>query len=154
MQEQGTFYRHVGEKIRERRGKNLSQDALAMAVGLSRSSISNIEKGRQKLLLHTLVDIADALNVEAAALLPSRATEPQIEDIGQMAQLPENERAFIQSAIGITQPEKVQHGSETKKDKGARRDAPVRGKDQRSAGAGVGHRAAKGGPDRRRLARR
>jgi transcriptional regulator with XRE-family HTH domain len=151
MQDQGAFYSQVGEKIRERRGKNLSQEALAMAVGLTRSSISNIEKGRQKLLLHTLIDIANALNVEAAALLPSRAAEVRIEDVGQLARLPENERAFIQSAIGISEAEKVQHGSETKKDKGARRDAPVRGKNHRGAGASVGHRPTKGGADRRRL---
>jgi len=47
-------------KIHARRGKSLSQDALASAVGLTRSSISNIEKGRQKPLLHTLIDISEA----------------------------------------------------------------------------------------------
>src|SRR5437879_2601330 len=60
MKDHSTFYKQVGEKIRSRRGKKLSQEALASAVGLTRTSISNIEKGRQRLLLHTLVDVADA----------------------------------------------------------------------------------------------
>src|SRR5689334_9116626 len=101
MEDQSAFYKQVGERIHAERGKNLSQEALALAVGLTRSSISNIEKGRQKLLVHTLVDIAGALKVEPAALLPSRAADVAPEDVGQLAQLPEDERSFIESAIGI-----------------------------------------------------
>lgn len=66
-----TLYRAVGERIRavrERRG--LTQGDLAAMVDLRRTSITNIEQGRQRLPIATLYDIADALGVEAVELLP------------------------------------------------------------------------------------
>jgi transcriptional regulator with XRE-family HTH domain len=48
----------------------MSQDAFAKAVGLSRTSITNIERGRQPVSLHTLYSMADILGVEAVDLLP------------------------------------------------------------------------------------
>ena len=101
MKDHHTFYEQVGAMIRSRRGKNLSQEALASAVGLTRTSISNIEKGRQRLLLHTLVDIADALKVDAAHLLPDRPVASEPVGAETLAGLPDYERAFIESAIGI-----------------------------------------------------
>jgi transcriptional regulator with XRE-family HTH domain len=66
-----TFYREVGQNVRMKREQlGLTQEALASQVALTRTSITNIEKGRQKLLLHTFVDIAHALNIEPALLLP------------------------------------------------------------------------------------
>lgn len=71
---QGEFevYAHVGREIAKcRADAGLSQAALATAIGLTRTSISNIEKGRQKMLVHTLLDIAAALSVPVASLLPT-----------------------------------------------------------------------------------
>jgi transcriptional regulator with XRE-family HTH domain len=48
----------------------MSQEAFAKAVGLSRTSITNIERGRQPISLHTLYFMADILGVEPADLLP------------------------------------------------------------------------------------
>lgn len=63
-------YPAVGAAIaRRRRELGLSQAALASAIGLTRTSISNIEKGRQKMLLHTFLDIATALAVPPEKLL-------------------------------------------------------------------------------------
>ena len=68
-----TFYIEVGRRIRQaRKGIGLTQEALASLASLSRTSITNIEKGRQKLLLHTLADLASALHVDPAELIPSR----------------------------------------------------------------------------------
>jgi len=65
------FYREVGHKIKVQREQfGLTQEALASQVSLTRTSITNIEKGRQKFLLHTLIDIATALGVAPASLLP------------------------------------------------------------------------------------
>ncbi len=72
MADPTAFYREVGQNVRRKREQlGLTQEALALQVALTRTSITNIEKGRQKLLLHTLVDIAHALSVDPALLLPA-----------------------------------------------------------------------------------
>jgi transcriptional regulator with XRE-family HTH domain len=48
----------------------ISQEELGKRIGFVRTSIVNIECGRQRLPIATLYDIADALNVQAIALLP------------------------------------------------------------------------------------
>lgn len=67
----GALYWEVGAAIRKVRiAAGINQDELAKRVALSRTSIVNIEGGRQRLPLTTLYDIADALGVQAVALLP------------------------------------------------------------------------------------
>ncbi len=63
------MYREVGARIRKARAGR-KQQQLAIAVGLTRTSITNIEQGRQKILLHTFLAIAAALGVPPAQLLP------------------------------------------------------------------------------------
>jgi len=60
----------------------MTQGELARLVGMTRTSISNIEGGRQKLQIHTLYDVAQALEVPPEALLPTQADpEPKaVED--------------------------------------------------------------------------
>lgn len=48
----------------------MTQDTLAQKLSLTRTSIINIEKGRQQVLVHTLADIASALGVPVGELLP------------------------------------------------------------------------------------
>lgn len=68
-----SIYTETGRLIRDsRKATGVSQGRLAASVGLSRTSITNIERGRQKILLHTLVDIAKALGVDLHSLLPTR----------------------------------------------------------------------------------
>lgn len=65
------FYQELGRRIRDARKKGrLTQEALAARIALTRTTVTNIEKGRQQILVHTLVDIAEALNVAPEALLP------------------------------------------------------------------------------------
>ena len=64
------FYAAVGRLIAQARVGRLTQEALARKAALTRTSIINIEKGRQQILLHTLVDIARALDVPLTDLLP------------------------------------------------------------------------------------
>ena len=69
--EGAALYRAVGEAIRSARlAQDMTQEQLAKAVGFLRTSVVNIEAGRQRVPLATLYDIADALGVQAAALLP------------------------------------------------------------------------------------
>ena len=67
------FYAEFGQRLAdERNARNLSQELVAGRVGMSRTSIVNIEKGRQRVPLHMLYSLADALGVEVARLLPAR----------------------------------------------------------------------------------
>src|SRR6516162_3521974 len=64
------FYAAVGQRIAKARDGRLTQEALAKKTALTRTSIVNIEKGRQQILLHTLVDIAQALHLPVTELIP------------------------------------------------------------------------------------
>jgi len=61
-----------GVLLRRSRTKlKLSQKDFARAVGLSRTSITNIERGRQPVSLPNLYVMADVLQVEVLDLLPT-----------------------------------------------------------------------------------
>jgi transcriptional regulator with XRE-family HTH domain len=67
----GPFYERLGRQIATaRRERRLSQSRLAAAVQLTRTSITNIEKGRQVVAVHTLVQFAETLGVSLADLVP------------------------------------------------------------------------------------
>jgi transcriptional regulator with XRE-family HTH domain len=69
----GGLYVALGRLMRTRReSAGMTQGELARLVGMTRTSISNIESGRQKLQIHTLYDVARALEVPPEALLPTR----------------------------------------------------------------------------------
>lgn len=67
--EEQAFYKLLGARIRTLRGGRLSQEQLAKAVGLTRTSLVNIESGQQKLLVHNLFRIADALSLKPSAII-------------------------------------------------------------------------------------
>ena len=71
------IYRVFGRRLRELRDRrNLPQEELATLSGLTRSSIANIENGKQRVLLHQLVQFAEALQVDLGALIPTADTAP------------------------------------------------------------------------------
>jgi transcriptional regulator with XRE-family HTH domain len=68
------IYSDVGGRIaRARHAAGLSQRQLADAVRVTRTSIVNIEAGRQRAPLHVLWQIAAATDVDVAAFIPTRA---------------------------------------------------------------------------------
>ncbi len=70
------FYAVVGGLIGEaRERRNVAQEALASLVLLSRTSLTNIERGRQKVRLHTLCRLAAALEVTPCRFLPNDVPE-------------------------------------------------------------------------------
>jgi transcriptional regulator with XRE-family HTH domain len=72
------FYAAVGQKISQiRQGKEITQEALAAEISVTRTSIVNIERGKQQILLHTLIRIAKALNVDPHELLPEQVPTEQ-----------------------------------------------------------------------------
>jgi transcriptional regulator with XRE-family HTH domain len=72
------FYAVVGGRIKEVRTRSrLTQNELASRLGLTRSSVANIEAGRQRVQLHWLAQIAVMLDVGMNDLveLPERGRE-------------------------------------------------------------------------------
>lgn len=67
------LYVAFGKLVQQHRKRvdQMTQDRLGTLVGLSRTSITNIEKGRQHVSLHQLYRIADALGVTPDVLLPA-----------------------------------------------------------------------------------
>lgn len=89
------FYEQFGLRVRSARlDMGLNQEALGHRVGLQRSSISNIEKGRQRIQLHMLLEFATALEVPPTALLPERITV-----VDPLRQVPAEARPFVQDVL-------------------------------------------------------
>jgi len=101
MGDREEFYAEVGRRVKKaRKLRMLTQESLASLVSLTRTSITNIEKGRQKILLHTLDDLAKALRVDYASLLPANpvgSSDTDLQDALKGRPLPEQK--FIKSAV-------------------------------------------------------
>jgi transcriptional regulator with XRE-family HTH domain len=70
------IYGAMGRVLRDAREQvGRTQEDVARAVSLTRTSLTNIEKGRQKLLLHTFADIAKFLGHSPGALLAQILTK-------------------------------------------------------------------------------
>ena len=96
------FYRLVGERIAQaRRRQQLTQKGLAPAVGLSRASVANVEKGRQAVALHVLVKFSQALGVPVVDLIPSDRDVSASSEIKQrLSELSSTERAWAETVLG------------------------------------------------------
>lgn len=71
MLDEQTLYIEIGLKITAlRRQQGIGQQELARAIGLTRTSITNLEAGRQHVTLFCLCQIADLLGVSLDAILP------------------------------------------------------------------------------------
>lgn len=96
------IYRTIGERIRTRRTElGFSQTQLGQKVSLTRSSIANIEAGRQRPMIHTIMQIADELNLEPPELLPSvgRKSSPLTVTEGDLDGQPSSTYQFVQSVV-------------------------------------------------------
>jgi transcriptional regulator with XRE-family HTH domain len=93
MVDERRLYQALGERLKalresqqSTRGK-VTQAKLAEEVGLERTSITNIERGNQKVPLHVLYRICEALQVPISEVLPplaevkSTAAEPALEEL-------------------------------------------------------------------------
>ena len=77
--EAGEFNRAFGELVKKwRRNGSLTQAELGKKLGLSRTSIVNIEHGRQGIPLSTLPSFADALGCAPHDLIPVPASGPAV----------------------------------------------------------------------------
>lgn len=89
MVDERRLYQAIGQKIRQLRetqqgsGVRMTQVELAEMVGLERTSITNIERGNQKVPLHVLFRICEALKAPISDVLPQVSeVQSSVEDIG------------------------------------------------------------------------
>ena len=93
------FYSGLGRKLCQQRERcGFTQEDLAAKIGLTRTSITNIEKGRQRILLHTFIDLATSLGVHPEDLLPATVVPLQeIEDL--LRGRSKKEREFVAAVM-------------------------------------------------------
>jgi transcriptional regulator with XRE-family HTH domain len=90
------FYASLGKRIAKvRTSRKTTQEELAKRLSLTRTSIINIEKGRQQVFVHTLTDLARALGVSPSHLLPAEADLAVL-----LRDKPEKGREWILNAAG------------------------------------------------------
>ena len=110
------YYAAVGARVRAgRTAAGLSQAMLAQRIGFTRSSIANLEAGRQRIALHLFVIIAAALGVEPEELLPDPSV---LEDTGapidlneHLAGTPETTHDFVRGAVAQLNPDSLSQES-------------------------------------------
>lgn len=102
------FYQITGRKIttaRKRKEPTITQELLAKEIGISRTSMVNIEKGRQRVSLHLLWQMADFLQVDFSELVPtekelSSTISSNIDElINKQSELSEAEKIAIKNLI-------------------------------------------------------
>ena len=72
--------REVGQRLKAaRREQRVAQDAFAEAMGVSRTTASNIERGQQRLFLDQIYRAAEILGIAIDVLLP--AHQPSVQRI-------------------------------------------------------------------------
>jgi transcriptional regulator with XRE-family HTH domain len=77
MRTKESLYRSIGEQIKEKRlAASLKQEDLAGKVGLTRSSIAQIEAGKQAPSIFLLYQLCNALNADIFKVLPKDEFDP------------------------------------------------------------------------------
>src|SRR5690348_10192414 len=97
------LYNLIGESIKRQRVKvDMTQAQLANAVGVLRTSIANIESGRQKPPLHLLYNLCMELGMEITDILPRNAIISQSTSItieGTLKEVPPKTAEFLKRLL-------------------------------------------------------
>src|SRR5690242_12049332 len=96
-------YRILGKRLRElREQKDIPQEELATFAGLTRSSIANIESGKQRVFVHQLLQFAARLKVGVAELLSEREFAPEaVQEASR-----QDRTAFLERVKSLMAPDK------------------------------------------------
>src|SRR5438105_6755694 len=121
------IYLQIGEVVRSKRElSGLAQDELAALVGLTRTSITNIEKGRQRIQVHTMCAIADVLKTSPCEFLPHPETPTFSEiDVRLPGDLQPKERVWVRSVLTSRKKESSQNTKTSSKVKLGMRPAEI-----------------------------
>jgi DNA-binding XRE family transcriptional regulator len=98
------IYIELGKRLREARAKSprrLTQDQLASLVGLERTSITNIEKGRQKPPIHVIYAMCKALGVEVSEVFPLTSDLASLARQDVVVRLGDQSRSLPRSVAAI-----------------------------------------------------
>jgi DNA-binding XRE family transcriptional regulator len=80
MLDDGKLYSLLGERIQRLRRMQsplMSQERLAKTLGLTRTSVTNIERGKQKVTLDTIYKLCETFGMQIADLMPPLAEVSQ-----------------------------------------------------------------------------
>ncbi len=95
------FYVKLGDSIRRRREElRLTQAELGESLGLSRTSVTNIERGRQRLLIDQFQRVCKTLDVSADVLLAgvNDAALPVVRQPSELKRMP-TVTAYLQRTL-------------------------------------------------------
>jgi DNA-binding XRE family transcriptional regulator len=105
------FYVELGQRISEmRRLRGMSQEKVATALmpPATRASIANIESGKQRVLAHTLIQLAQVLQVGVSDLLRSDSVVAKVEgaivvrELRKKLGLPAQQMQRLGRELGLT----------------------------------------------------
>jgi len=96
-----TIYKIVGQRIRQERNcLGITQAQLAKKIEVSRTSIANMEAGKQNFALDALYRLAKHLQVTPYSLLPTlEEVDESSKDSLEQYELDEEEKSLILDAI-------------------------------------------------------
>jgi DNA-binding XRE family transcriptional regulator len=108
---QGPFYVAFGKKLAEaRRAAKVTQEALSKSVGLSRTSIVNIEKGRQPVHLQLVAKMATSLGTTVAHLIPDLELLADVHVRPDLKKISQHNRPWVERVIsGVVFGKEVDH---------------------------------------------
>ena len=109
---QARLYQLIGGNIKKYRlNAGLSQTGLASRINLSRTSIVNIEHGRQHASVHLLWQIAESLQIHIHDLIPDKVDTKATQTLDVEAVKTEvNEEAFRRVSVFISHNVQKQKG--------------------------------------------
>lgn len=115
------LYAMLGERIlrlRRMQSPLMSQERLAKILGLTRTSVTNIERGKQKVTLDTLYRVCETFGIQVTDLMPAlsevaRAADQSVVVAGQAYALPaktaDSVKRYLPSEVAAT-PTKARRG--------------------------------------------
>lgn len=73
------IYQRMGEVVRDLRHEaGWTQEDLACQIGLTRTSITNIEVGRQRLMMHQVAELADVFGITVGRIIGAAIDPPNV----------------------------------------------------------------------------
>jgi len=110
MLDEVEFNRRLGAAIARIRSEHrITQAILAQGVSLSRTSVTNIERGTQKLSVYKFLEICGVLRVRPERLLSDASPFDVGEFEALLSKLPADQQRFVRAAMA---PMRVEEGSE------------------------------------------